>query len=185
MPQTFLFISGSLRQMSTNTAVLRTAAQVAPDGVDCRIYDRLATLPAFNPDEDREPLPVEVQRLRDAIHEADAIMFSTPEYAGALPGSLKNLLDWTIGDEQTRSIYEKRVGWINASPRGAEGAHRELRTVLSYAHAHIVDTACAQIPVTSEMIGPDGLVEDDKSRGALAAVVASLARAVRGDRALS
>ena len=162
-----LLISGSLRHMSSNTGLLRTAVEVAPDGVDCLIYDRLAWLPAFNPDDDHHPLPAEVQRLRDAIHESDAIIFSTPEYAGALPGSLKNLLDWAIGDEQIRSIYDKPVGWANASPRGANGAHSELRTVLSYAHARIIDKACAQIPVTPRMVGPDGLIDDGPSRSAI------------------
>lgn len=172
-----MLVSGSLRQMSTNTALLRTAAQVAPEGVDCQTYDRLARLPAFNPDDDRPPLPAEVQCLRDAIHQADAIIFSTPEYAGALPGSLKNLLDWTIGDEQPGSIYDKPVGWVNASPRGAHGAHTELRTVLGYAHARVIEPACAQIPVSSQMIGPDGLVGDGTSRALLAGVVKALVAA--------
>lgn len=174
MQRTILLVSGSLRQLSTHTALLRTAARVVPEGVDCRLYDRLGSLPAFNPDEDRDPLHPEVQRLRDAIHQADAIIFSTPEYAGALPGSLKNLLDWTIGDEDPGSIYEKPVGWVNASPRDADGAHSELRTVLSYANARLIDTACAQIPVTSQMVGLDGLVEDDGSRSALGGVVTAL-----------
>jgi NAD(P)H-dependent FMN reductase len=104
MGQTILLVSGSLRKMSTNTALLRTTIEVAPVGVACQIYDRLASVPAFNPDKDRDPLHPEVRRLRDAVHEADAIIFSTPEYAGALPGSLKNLLDWTIGDEEPGSI---------------------------------------------------------------------------------
>ncbi|WP_306796085.1 NAD(P)H-dependent oxidoreductase [Nocardia sp. XZ_19_369] len=26
-----------------------------------------------------------------------SVLFCTPEYAGTLPGSLKNLLDWTVG----------------------------------------------------------------------------------------
>ena len=79
---------------------------------------------------------------------------------GALPGSFKNLLDWTIGDDQPGSIYGKPVAWVNASPRGAEGAHRELRTVLEYAHAAIVEAACRSVPVTSAMIGPDGIIAD-------------------------
>jgi NAD(P)H-dependent FMN reductase len=174
MRRSILLVSGSLRQMSTNTALLRTAAAIAPHGVDCHIYDRLASLPAFNPDEDRDPLHLEVQQLRAAIHQADAIVFSTPEYAGALPGSFKNLLDWTIGDEKAGSIYEKPVGWINASPRGAEGAHNELRTVLGYAHARVIDAACAQIPVTSQMIGSDLLIADNASRAALAGVLTAL-----------
>jgi NAD(P)H-dependent FMN reductase len=112
-----------------------------------------------------------VQQLREAIHQAVAIIFCTPEYAGALPGALKNLLDWTIGDEQAGSIYDKPVGWINGSPRGADGAHRELRTVLDYAHARVVDGACAHVPVAPHMIGADGLVEDGTARAALADVL--------------
>lgn len=175
MPTRFLLVSGSLRRASTNTALLRTAALVAPEGSACRLYDRLGRLPAFNPDEDRHPLPTEVQRLRDVIHEANAIVFSTPEYAGALPGSLKNLLDWTIGDEQVGSIYEKPVGWLNASPRGADGAHSELRAVLGYAHARIVDEACIRVPVTSTIICGDGLIHDHGIRAALRDVLADLA----------
>jgi NAD(P)H-dependent FMN reductase len=177
MRQTILLVSGSLRVLSTNTALLQTAARIAPDGVVCHIYDGLASLPAFNPDEDQASLHPEVQRLRAAIHQADAIIFSTPEYAGALPGSLKNLLDWTIGDEVAGSIYEKPVGWINASPRGADGAHRELRTVLGYAHARLIESACAHIPVTSQMIGSDRLIADEASRAALTGVLAALSAA--------
>jgi NAD(P)H-dependent FMN reductase len=177
MVQRFLLISGSLRSASTNTGVLRTAARLAPAWVDCRIFDRLARLPAFNPDEDHFPLHPEVERLRHAIHEAAAIIFSTPEYAGALPGSLKNLLDWAIGDDRAGSINDKPVGWINASPRGAGGAHGELRTVLGYAHARIIDAACVHLPVSATMIGPGGLVEGEMSRASMARVLADLAGA--------
>jgi NAD(P)H-dependent FMN reductase len=102
------------------------------------------------------------------------MVFSTPEYAGALPGSLKNLLDWTIGDDYTGSIYGKPVSWLNASPRGADSAHRELRTVLGYAHARIIDVACARVPITTGMISADGLVEDDAARETLARAMAAL-----------
>lgn len=181
--QTFLLISGSLRQASTSTAILRTALFLSPEHVECLTYDALGRLPAFNPDDDRQPLNPEVETLRDAIHRADALIFSTPEYAGALPGSLKNLLDWTIGDDQQGSIYEKPVAWLNVSPRGADGAHRELRTVLGYAHARIVDTACARIPISTQMVGPDGLVTDENARAALADVLCSLATALTPSQA--
>lgn len=176
MTQIFLLVSGSLRHSSTNTALLRTAAGLAPLGVTCQLYDGLDRLPAFNPDDDHEPLQPEVERLRGRIHDAGAIVFSTPEYAGALPGSLKNLLDWTIGDGRAGSIYEKPVSWFNASPRGAPGAHFELRTVLGYAHARIVEEACLHIPVTPVMVGPDGLLEDFAARTVIARGLLVLAR---------
>jgi NAD(P)H-dependent FMN reductase len=169
-----LLVSGSLRDTSTNSSLLRTAAVAWHHVAACRLYDRLARLPAFNPDDDRPPLDHEVESLRDAIHTADAIVFSTPEYAGALPGSFKNLLDWTIGDEGPGSIYEKPVGWLNPSPRGAHGAYGELRTVLGYAHANVIDAACAHLPIRNEMIGSDGLVDGDTTRIALAHVFAAL-----------
>ena len=142
-----------------------------PGGVECDLYDRLAKLPAFNPDDDRSPLHREVGRLRESIHQAGAILFSTPEYAGALPGSFKNLLDWTIGDDGPGSIHEKPVGWVNTSSRGAQGAYGELRTVLGYAQARIIDAACVQIPITPDMVTSEGLVEHQAACAALADVL--------------
>lgn len=61
----------------------------------------LADVPAFNPDpdpdHDHEPLPPPVADLRAHMAAADAVVFCTAEYAGGLPGTFKNLLDWTVG----------------------------------------------------------------------------------------
>jgi NAD(P)H-dependent FMN reductase len=181
MTRQVLLISGSLRAVSTNRAALLTAQQVAPAGVRVALYERLAHLPHFNPDEDAEPLDAGVADLRAAIHRASALMFSTPEYAGALPGSFKNLLDWTIGDDQPGSIYDKPVAWLNTSPRGAHGAYDELRTVLEYAHAFVVEEACVQIPISSAMVGTDGLVSDPVARESLAQVIAVLVDSLAGE----
>jgi chromate reductase, NAD(P)H dehydrogenase (quinone) len=170
-----LLISGSLRNGSTNTAVLRTAQSIAPDIVTTLLYDGVDTLPHFDPDRDRDPLPPAVVQLREAIHAADAILFCTPEYAGGLPGSFKNLLDWTIGDAESRSIYEKAVAWLNASATtGAHDAHESLRKVLGYAHAVIIDDACASIPVTRAALGSDGLIADPAIRSAIVDAVNTL-----------
>jgi NAD(P)H-dependent FMN reductase len=173
-----LQISGSLRARSTSSAVLRTAEKVAPDGVTTTRYDGLGALPHFNQDDDRDPLPPAVADLRAAVHAADAVPFSTPEYAGALPGSFKNLLDWLIGDAEPGSIYEKPVAWINASPRGATKAHDELRTVLGFAHATIVEAACVHVPVTDSMLDADGVITDADARNQIAAALGALANAL-------
>jgi hypothetical protein len=110
-----LLISGSTRGGSTNTAALRTAGAVAPAQVTARLYDGLAGLPAFNPDDDHEPLPPAAAGLRREIAAADALVFCTPEYAGTLPGSFKNLLDWTVGGVE---VSGKPVAWINVGCRG-------------------------------------------------------------------
>jgi chromate reductase, NAD(P)H dehydrogenase (quinone) len=176
-----LLISGSLRDASTNTAALRTAQASAPTETRCLLYQELALLPHFNPDDDVDPLDPAVARLRALVHESDALLLSTPEYAGALPGSLKNLLEWLIGDDQPGSIYEKPVAWINTSPRGAAHAHQSLQIVLGYAHAMIVEAACAEIPVTSSSVGADGLISDPRTRERIRGVVEVLVANVCGD----
>jgi chromate reductase len=173
-----LLISGSLRAASTNTAVLRTAQAVAPDGVSAVLYEGLASLPHFNPDDDAEGAPVHpaVAALRAAIAQADALLFCTPEYAGALPGSFKNLLEWTVGDAGT---YGKPVAWINASgpaaPSGGADAHDSLRKVLRYTGADIVEAACARISVQRGDVGPDGLIAEPALREQIAGVLVALA----------
>lgn len=179
-PCQVLLISGSLRSSSTNTAMLRTALAVAPAAVSCVLYTGLADLPAFNPDDDHDPLPPAVDALRQAIRAADALLFSTPEYAGALPGSFKNLLDWLIGDADPRSISEKLVAWVNVAPRGALNAHESLRKVLGFANACVVEPACAHLPVTAAQVGENGLVLDGDSRRGLSEVLTAL-----GDAALA
>jgi chromate reductase len=166
-----LLVSGSMRDLSTNSATLRTLMAITPAGLKLNLYEGLGELPAFNPDSDKEPLPDAARSLRQAIHESDAVLFSTPKYAGSLPGSFKNLLDWTIGDSHLRSIHGKPVAWVNVSPRFAEGAHEELRKVLGYAAAMIVENACVHIPVTSQMIGIDKTVHDEAVRDDLGATL--------------
>jgi NAD(P)H-dependent FMN reductase len=173
--RTILLISGSLRHRSTNTAVLRSVHDSRVPDVRTVLYEGLGDLPHFNPDDDVAPLPPAVASLREAIRAADAVVFCTPEYAGALPGSFKNLLDWTVGDDQVGSIYRKPVAWINASTRGAANAHDELRTVLGYVGATVVDGACVRVPVTAAMLDDDGLVADVATRDAIARAVRNLA----------
>jgi chromate reductase, NAD(P)H dehydrogenase (quinone) len=175
-PRRVLLLSGSLRRGSTNTALVRTAATLSVPGVVAQAYEGLASLPAFNPDDDVDPLPVEAESLRAQIRSSDALLFSTPEYAGALPGSFKNLLDWTVGDAEPRSISEKPVGMVNVSslPAGAANAERELRTVLGYVNARIVEPAWVRLPVPRPAVGEDGQLGDEALRTALAGVLQAL-----------
>jgi chromate reductase len=159
---TILLISGSLREGSTNTALLRTIRQIAPDSINAVLYDGAAALPHFDPDLDHDALAPAVVQLRLAIRSADALLFCTPEYAGALPGSFKNVLDWTIGDGHPRSMYHKPVAWINvsASTTGAADAHESLGKVLAYANADLIAGACVRIPVARHALNGDGLIDD-------------------------
>ena len=112
--------------------------------------------------------------LREQIDAADAVLFCTPEYAGALPGSFKNLLDWTVGGGE---MYGKHVAWINASglPTGAADAHASLRKVLGYLSTEIVEEACVHVAVARQAVGDDGLIGDPRLRARIAEALTTLA----------
>ena len=86
----FLAISGSLRSASSNSRLLQAAAAVAPAGVDIIRYERLGSLPHFNPEVEARGLPAEVAELGGLVAQSDAIIISSPEYAHGVPGSLKS-----------------------------------------------------------------------------------------------
>jgi chromate reductase len=175
-----VLISGSTRSGSTNTAALRTAAALEVQGVAATLWDRLVDVPAFVPDDDVEPPPV-VRELRGLLASADAVVFCTPEYAGSLPGSLKNVLDWLVGSGE---LYRKPVAWITvAHPGRGEGARATLATVVGYEGAEIVEPACVRVPVGREMVDPDGTVHDPDVRARLAAQLATVAAHVRATAA--
>ena len=122
-----------------------------------------------------------VAALRGAVAAADALLVCTPEYAGALPGALKNLLEWTVGDAGT---HAKPVAWINAAgpaaPSGGADAHASLRTVLGYVGAEIVEAACVRVPVTRDLVDPAGTITDPAARAAIGASLAVLAQHLAG-----
>jgi NAD(P)H-dependent FMN reductase len=172
-----VLVSGSTRSASTNTAALRTAVTVAPAGVLAVLYDGLADLPAFSPDVDIDGAPPPVAALRADLAAAHAVLICTPEYAGTLPGSFKNLLDWTVGSGE---LYEKPVAWINvAAPGRGAGAIDTLQTVLRYVSADVIVDACVSVPVARDTVGPDGLVAGEAIRIRLGEVLATIAAYVR------
>ncbi|MDJ0323795.1 NADPH-dependent FMN reductase [Cryobacterium sp. PH31-AA6] len=160
-----LLVSGSTRKSSTNNATLATVRELAPAGSTAILYSGLSALPSFNPDDDRDPVPAAIAELREQISHADAMLFSTPEYAGTLPGSFKNLLDWTVGSEV---VSGKPVAWINvAAPGRGRGALATLASVLGYIDARILDEACIDLPVARDMV-ESGIVASLPERDALA-----------------
>src|SRR5215218_8229782 len=107
-------ISGSLQENSSNSVLLQAVAASASD-VDVIVWDELGALPHFRPDHDGDE---HVASLRHAVAEADAVLIATPEYAGGMPGALKNALDWLVG---SGDLYGKPVVIMSAAPSAERG----------------------------------------------------------------
>ncbi|MHC5653250.1 NADPH-dependent FMN reductase [Stappia sp. ICDLI1TA098] len=122
-----LAISGSARANSTNTAMLRAVAQTAPPGHDVTVFSAIADLPVFSPDSEAGPLPESVQVFADRVGESDGVLISSPEYVRAIPGGLKNAIDWLVSREE---IVQKPIALMHASHRG-DDMLSQLRLVLA------------------------------------------------------
>jgi NAD(P)H-dependent FMN reductase len=173
-PRRVLLVSGSTRSAATSTALLRTAAECAPPGIEALLYPGMSELPHFVPDLDADDrLPARVDTLRAEIAASDAVLFCTPEYAGTLPGSLKNLLEWTVG---STVLTGKPVAWVNAAadPRRGGGAIANLETVLGYVQARLVREACRSVPVPRAAVDQYVLVDDPAARAEIADVLSRL-----------
>jgi chromate reductase len=131
-----LAIAGSIRATSSNAAIVRAAARLAPPGVSVEVYDGVARLPHFSPDLDVEPLPEAVAALRAAVGACGGLVIATPEYAHGMPGSLKNALDWLVSATEP---IDKPVLLISASPGGAAHAHAQFSEVLRTMSMRLVD----------------------------------------------
>ncbi|WP_102896220.1 NADPH-dependent FMN reductase [Phaeobacter piscinae] len=122
-----LAISGSTRAASTNTAMLNAVAEIAAANHEIAVFSGLADLPVFSPDAEQGTTPPAVQRFADLVRQSDALIISSPEYAHAIPGGLKNAIDWMVSRDE---IIGKPIALMHASRRG-DDMLAQLRLVLS------------------------------------------------------
>jgi NAD(P)H-dependent FMN reductase len=170
-----LLISGSTRDSSVQTAALRTAARHAPRGViTASLYQGLRDIPAYAEIEG-DPPPA-VTALRQQVNEAQALLFSTPQIAGTLPGAFKNLLDWLIDG---RDLSRKPVAWLCVDlPGRDEGARAALESVLEHGGARVLRPACIRIPLMPNAIDERGFVTDPQLRVAMLDMLETLNRSL-------
>lgn len=108
---------------------------------DCKItvFSGVADLPVFSPDVENDPLPQSMQTFINMIRESDGLIISSPEYVRAIPGGLKNAIDWLVSREE---IISKPIALMHASHRG-DDMLAQLRLVLStvsdrFSHEHFL-----------------------------------------------
>jgi chromate reductase len=150
-----LAISGSLRNGSHNTRLLGLAAQLAPPDARIELFEGLKAVPPYDADDDVDPAPEPVRRLRQAIAGADGLLIATPEYNSSLPGQLKNALDWASRPFPDNVLRNKPVAVIGASTGGfgAVWAQAEVRKVLAATGARVIDV---ELPVGGADLAFDG-----------------------------
>ena len=174
-----LAISGSGRRHSHNTGLLRAAARALPPGAELELFDGLLEIPPYCEDADVDPAPAAVERLRNEIAAADALLIATPEYNASIPGVLKNALDWASRPFPDNVLRDKPVAVMGASTGlfGAVWAQAELRKVLHHTGARVVDE---ELPVglAAHAFTDAGELVDAELRQRLVELVEALTREV-------
>jgi chromate reductase, NAD(P)H dehydrogenase (quinone) len=177
-----LGIAGSLRRDSHNGRLLRAAAALLPPEVEFVEFDGLKAIPPF--DEDDEAAPGEaVERWREQLQAADALLFATPEYNHSVPGALKNAVDWASRPFATAALRNKPAAVIGTSTGmfGAVWAQAELRKSLAAAGARVIDR---ELPVADaeNAFAEDGALDDHDQALVLGEILAELLADARGRR---
>lgn len=179
-----LFLVGSHRRDSWTVQVAKELHRLAPGDVSAKMYPTLEALPFYSQDHDVadvEVLPAAVADLRQAIHQAEALVVLTPEYNGSLPGVLKNAIDWASRPRGDSSLDDKPVAIVSVSPSpgGGQRAGQDLVKVLGVAGADVVGAPVSIASVYQVM--EDGRLNDPKLETSLTAKLAELVSAVEGD----
>ena len=171
-------ISGSLRKASFNTALLKTAMTLAPDGVTFT-SGTIEGIPLYNADVEREGVPEAVQRLKDQIAAADGVILFTPEYNNSIPGVFKNAIDWlSRPSADIGKIFGGRPFAIaGASPGnfGTQLSQNAWLTVLHTLGAEVWSGKRLMVPRAGDVFDAEGKLTDAAIEKRLAAFIAGFA----------
>ena len=157
-------ICGSTKAASTNLLYIKAIQKLLGTEYEVVILSSIETIPHFNPDLDTENPPLAVKDFRNNILQADGVLICTPEYAMGLPGSLKNVLDWSVS---ASSFSKKPVLAIVASSQG-EKALQSLIDILTVIEASVFPQL---ISFAKSKINPQAEITDNKTLNELKATI--------------
>lgn len=166
-----LGISGSLRQGSFNTATLRAAQELVPDGMAVETAE-IGDIPLYNDDVRQQGYPPVVEELRRRVRQADGLLLVTPEYNYSIPGVLKNAIDW-VSRPPEQPFDGKPVAIMGASP-GAMGSARaqyHLRQCFVFLNGYVLNRPEVMITAAATKFDDAGRLTDQATRDFIAAAL--------------
>ncbi len=180
-----LFLVASLRKESLNMRLARVAAANLPDGYGATFFD-LKDVPMYNEDLRGDASPESVRQLREALRAADGVFWTTPEYNYALPGIVKNAIDWASRPMLPQhSFVGKPMNAAVATNSPANGIRSltDLKRIWSNCGGFSVTTFDFVLQLAPSKFIEEGGVEtlDPKSLARLRLAIGHLVRAIEGD----
>lgn len=156
--------------------MLRAAEELAPKWVEVQFFD-IGALPFFNEDLEATGDPEQVQRFKEAISRANAVLIATPEYNGVVPGVLANAIDWASRPTGRSVLRNKPVAVMGAvlGRSGSANAQAALRGVLSRVGAIVVPDPQVLVPRASRLFDEQVNLRDEETREEIRQLVEAVA----------
>lgn len=179
-------LSGSLRRGSYNTALIRAAAELAGDGVTIEPATARG-IPLYDGDlEEAEGVPEAVEALKERIAAADGLLIATPEYNNAVPGVLKNAIDWLSRPPKDigRVFRDRPVAIVGATPGAFGTAHAQAAwlPVIRTLRMRAWFGGRLMLSRAGDAFAADGTLTDEDQQKKLAEFVAGFAAFIREGR---
>ena len=168
-----LIVYGSLREKSLNKALANAAKALAPEGMDASVLG-IEGFPLYSDTIENAGFPDIATRYKELIRAADGIIVATPEYNRSMPGSFKNVLDWTSRGKDV-PWRGKPVGVIGASDgvRGASFAQYDVKRIMAYFGAHVMGQPEFYFGEADKKLDDDGNITDEKTKQVLTKYLAA------------
>ena len=169
-----LAMVGSLRQGSYNKLALRAAMELKPAGMEIEVGD-IGALPLYNDDVREAGYPSPVQKLREQVRGADALLFVTPEYNYSVPGVLKNAIDW-CSRPPDQPLDGKPAAIMGASTGrlGTARAQYHLRQICVFVNVLPVNRPEVMLSGAAKLFDADGRLNDEPTRKFIGDLLVSL-----------
>ncbi len=162
MAKTIAILAGSLRKESFSKKIARAIVEMAPEGFEFKIIS-LDDLPVYNQDfDDHQQVPDTYRKFRSEMHEADGVIFVTPEYNRSIPSVLKNALD--VGSRPYgESVWDGKPGAVFSNSPGnlsAFGANHHLRQCLVFLNVFAMQQPEVYLANIADALDEQGKIKD-------------------------
>jgi NAD(P)H-dependent FMN reductase len=176
--------AASARSGSFNQKLLENAAEILKKNPEIQLdaaHFRDFEMPLYDGDlEEKSGIPGGAQDLTKRIRAADALMISTPEYNGGIPGTLKNALDW-VSRVRPIAFDGKPLLLLSASPGSLGGVRGFWHTRVPFeAIGTYVYPEAFGLPRAHQAFDEQGKLKDPKDLERLSQVLADYLIFARG-----
>ena len=159
-------LSGSLRAGSYNSALLRAAVDVMPEGAALEIAS-IRGIPLYDGDLESEAgIPAPVARLKEQIAATDGVLLVTPEYNNSIPGVFKNAIDWASRPpadiDRVFGARPVAIVGVSAGQFGTILSQNAWLPVLRTLGMRLWSEGRLMVPRGGKMFGEEGQLTDQK-----------------------